>query len=112
MSSVCRVTAALRGEALVAQVVRGVDGLAIELGEKNVRDGVKDGLRRAFKQIGEADVDRPFAQADGGVERGEAAEAHMNGRHGRARAKGAVLLLKDGDDVEGHQKQDSRDQGT
>ena len=103
MSSVWRVTAAAGGEALVAQVVRGVDGLVVELGEQNVRDGVDDGLRRAFKQVGEADEDLAFAQADGGVERGEAAEANRDGRHRRARAQGAVLLLKDGNKISSHQ---------
>jgi hypothetical protein len=43
------------GEALVAQVVRGVDGLFVELGQQDVGDGVDDGLRRAFEQVGEAD---------------------------------------------------------
>ena len=92
------------GEALVAQVVRGVDGLAIELGKKDVRDGVEDGFRRAFKQVGEAGVDFALAQADGGVERGEAAEAHMDGRHGRARAEGAVLLAERWGRDRGHTK--------
>jgi hypothetical protein len=54
-------------------------------------------------------VDLAFAKADGGVQRGEAPEADMNGRHGRTRAEGAVLELKDGDDVGGHGKQDSRE---
>jgi hypothetical protein len=30
----------------------------------------------------------------------------MNGRHGRARAEGAILFLKDGSDVGGHEEQD------
>ena len=89
--------------------MRGIDGLAIKLGEKNVRDGVEDGLGRAFKQIGEAGEDFALAKADGGVERSEAPEAHMDGRHGRARAKGAVLVLKNGDDVGGHGKQNNRE---
>jgi len=95
------------GETLLAQVVRPVDGLAIELGEKDVCDGVEDGLWRAFKQIGERGKDLALAQANGGVERGEASEAHMDGRHGRARAKGAVLCLEDGGDVEGHEEQNN-----
>ena len=39
-----------------------------------------------------------FAQADGGVERGEAAEADVEGRDRGARAKFAVLVLEDGDE--------------
>ena len=72
-----------------------------------MRDGVEDGFRRAFKQIGEADEDFAFAQADGGVQRSEAAEADMDGRHGRARAERAVLFLKDGSDVGGHEEQNN-----
>lgn len=97
------------GEALVAQVVRPVDGLAIELGKKNVCDGVEDGFGRALEKIGETGVDLAFADANGGVQRGESAEADMNGRHGSTRADGAVLELKDGDDVGGHGKQNNSD---
>ena len=39
-----------------------------------------------------------FAEADGGVERGEAAEADVERRDGGARAELAVLLLEDGDE--------------
>ena len=74
-----------------------------------MRDGVEDRLGRAFKQVGEAGEDFALAKADGGVERGEAPEAHVDGRHGRSRAKGAVLVLKNGDGVGGHGKQNSRE---
>jgi hypothetical protein len=47
-------------------------------------------------------VDLAFAEADGGVERSEAAETDGDGRHGRAGAEGAVFLLKDGGEVGGH----------
>jgi len=91
------------GEALVPEILRGVDRLAIELGKKNVRNGVEDRFWRALKQIGEAGIDFAIAQANRCVERGKTPEANMHGRHGRARAQGAVLFLEDGDDVEGHQ---------
>ena len=91
------------GEALVAEVLGGADGLLVELGEENVGDGADHGLRRAFQEIGEVDIDLAFAEADGGVERGKAAEADRDGRHGRARAEGPVLFLEDGDEVGGHQ---------
>jgi hypothetical protein len=80
-----------RGEALVAQIVHGIDWFAIKLGKKNVRDGVQDRLGRTLEQIGEAGKDLALAKANGGVERGEAPEADVDGRHGRARAKGSVL---------------------
>ena len=64
------------GEALEAHVVRRIDGLLVEFGEKNMRDGADDALGSAFDEIGEADEDFTFAQADGGVQRCEAAEAN------------------------------------
>jgi len=95
------------GEALVAQVVRRVDVLAVELSQENVCDGMEDRLWSAFEKIGETDVYLTLAKANGGVERGEAAEADMNRRHGRTRAEGAVLELEDGDDVGGgHRKRE------
>ena len=51
-----------------------------------------------LQQIGEADVQAAFAKPDRGVERGEAAEADVEGRNGSARPKFAVLLLKDSDE--------------
>jgi hypothetical protein len=54
------------------------------------------GLWRVLEDVGEADVQAAFAQANGGVERGEAAKANVERRHGSARSEGAVLLLKYG----------------
>lgn len=90
------------GETLVTEVVGCVDGLFVELGYKDVGDGMEDGLGSAFEQVGEADVDAALAQADGGVERGKATETDGDGRHGSARAEGAVFLLKDRDKIGGH----------
>jgi hypothetical protein len=50
-------------------------------------------------------VDVAFAKADGGVERGEAAEADGDGRHGSARPERAIFQLKDGDEIGGHEIQ-------
>ncbi len=88
--------------AAVAVGVGGGDGLLVELGEEDVGDGVVDGLGRVLEEVGEADVEAAFAEADGGVERGEAAETDVEGRHGRAGAEVAVLLFKDGDECGGH----------
>ena len=55
----------------VAAVAVGVDagdGLLVELGEKDVGDGVMDGLGGVLEDVGEADVQAAFAEADGGVE--------------------------------------------
>ena len=57
---------------------------------------VVDGLGCVLEEVGEADVEAAFAQADGGVEGGEAAEADVEGRDRGAGAEIAVLELKDG----------------
>ncbi len=84
--------------AAVAVGVDGGDGLLVELGEEDVGDGVMDGLGRVLEEVGEADVEAAFAEADGGVEGGEAAEADVERRDGRAGAEVAVLLFEDGDE--------------
>jgi hypothetical protein len=84
--------------AAVAVGVRGGDGFLIELGEEDVRDGVVDGLGSGLKQVGETDVQATFAQADGGVEGGEAAEANVEWRNGGAGPDLAVLFFEDRDE--------------
>ena len=71
-----------------------VERLAIELRDQDVRNGAQHRLRRAFQDVGERNVQAAFAQPDGGVEGGEAAEAHMEGWHGRARADNAIFVLE------------------
>ena len=61
-------------------------------------DGVVDGFGGGLEEVGEADVEAAFAQADGGVERGEAAEADVERGDGRAGAEFAVLVFEDGDE--------------
>ena len=87
--------------AAVAVGVGGGDGLLVKLGEEDVGDGVVDGLGGGFEEVGEADVQAAFAEADGGVEGGEAAEADVEGGHRRAGAEFAVLVLEDGDEAGG-----------
>ena len=84
--------------AAVAVGVDGGDGLLVELGEEDVGDGVMDGLGCVLEEIGEADVETAFAEADGGVEGGEAAETDVELRDGRAGTEVAVLLFEDGDE--------------
>jgi hypothetical protein len=83
--------------AAVAVGVDGGDGLLVELGEEDVGDGVVDGFGCVLEEIGEMDLEAAFAEADGGVEGGEAAEADVEWRDRRAGAEVAVLLLEDGD---------------
>jgi hypothetical protein len=85
----------------VAAVAVGVEagyGLFVELGEEDVGDGVMDGLGRGFEEVGETDVEAAFAETDGGVERGEAAEADVERGDGGSGAEFAVLVLEDGDE--------------
>ena len=54
--------------ATVAVGVRAGDGFLIELGEKDVGDGVVDGAGGVLEEVGESDVQTAFAEANGGVE--------------------------------------------
>ncbi len=85
----------------VAAVAVGVDagdGFLVELGEQDVSDGVVDGIGCGLEEVGEADVEAAFAEADGGVERGEPAEADVERWDGGAGTEFAVLVLEDGDE--------------
>jgi hypothetical protein len=84
--------------AAVAVGVNAGDGLFVELGEEDVGDGVVDSLRCGLEQVGETDVKAAFAKANCGVEGGEAAEADVEGRNGRAGTEFSVLVLEDGDE--------------
>ena len=47
---------------------------------------MKHGFRRAFQQVGEADVEFQLAEADGVVDGDERIKANVHGRCGRAGA--------------------------
>ena len=73
--------------AAIAVGVDAGDGFFVELGEEDVGDGVVDGFGCVFEEVGEADVETAFAQADGGVEGGKAAETNVErgiGARGRS----------------------------
>jgi hypothetical protein len=85
----------------VAAVAVGVgagDWLFVEFGQEDVGDGVMDGLGCGLEEVGEANVEAAFAEADGGVEGGEAAEADIERGDGGARAEFAVFVFEDGDE--------------
>jgi hypothetical protein len=84
--------------AAVAVGVSAGDGLLVELGEEDVGDGVVDGFGREFEEVGEPDVEAAFAEANGGVEGGEAAEADVECGDRGAGAEFAVLVFEDGDE--------------
>lgn len=86
-------------------VARGVDcinGLAMELGDEDMQDGIEYRFGRAFKKVREADKDASLPQTDGAVDVGEAIEAHFKFRHRGARAQIAVGLLKNLGESGGH----------
>jgi hypothetical protein len=87
--------------AAIAVGVEAGDGLFVELGEEDVGDGMMDGFGRGFEEVGETDVKAAFAEADGGVQRGEATEADIEWRDGGAGAEFTVLVLEDGDERAG-----------
>src|SRR6185437_4617440 len=86
----------------VAIGVDGSDGLLVELGQQNMCDRPMNGFRSRLQQIGEANMKPSFAQANRGVQRGEAAKADIERRNRSPRAKVSVLLFKDGDECRGH----------
>jgi hypothetical protein len=85
----------------VAAVAVGVGagyGLFVELGEEDMGDGVMNGVGSGLEEVGEANVEAAFAEADGGVEGGEAAEADVERGDGGSGSEFAVLVLEDGDE--------------
>jgi hypothetical protein len=84
------------GKPLVAQIVGGVDGLFVKLGQEDVGDGADHGFLRAFQKVRETDENLAVAQTNARIQRGKPAEADREGRHRRPGAQRAVLLLKDG----------------
>jgi hypothetical protein len=63
-----------------------------------VGDGVVNGVGCGLEEVGEANVEAAFAEADGGVEGGEAAEADVERGDGGSGSEFAVLVLEDGDE--------------
>jgi hypothetical protein len=63
--------------AAVSVGVGGGDGLFVKLGEEDVGDGVVDGVGCVLEQVRKTDVETALAEADGGVEGGETAEADV-----------------------------------
>ena len=67
---------------------------AVKLGEKDVRDGLQDRGRGAFKQVRETDVQATLAQPDRRIERDESPKFDLKRGHGRTRSKIAIRNLK------------------
>jgi hypothetical protein len=84
--------------AAVAVGVEARDGFSVELGEEDVGDRVMDVVGCGFEDVGEANVEATFAQTNGGVERGEAAETDVERWDWGAGTEFAVLVLEDRDE--------------
>ena len=79
-----------------------VDGLAVEFGQEDVRDGMEYRAGRAFEQIGEARIEFSLAQADGVVNRDERIEPHVHRGNGRTRAQLSVGCMENFCQLRGH----------
>ena len=55
-----------------------LNGLAVKLGDKDMPDSAKNALGSAFEDVRQAHLDAAFTEPDGGVEAGEAVEAHLD----------------------------------
>ena len=79
----------------IARGVKSLDRLLVNLRQQDVSDGLDHILRRAFQQIGEANVKHAFAQADGVVHVGEGIELDAELRDGRTRAQVSINAVQD-----------------
>jgi len=86
----------------VTRGVSSVNGLAMQLGDEDVQDGIEHRLGRALQKIREADKDASLAQADGAIDVGEAIETDFKLRQRRARAQITVCLLENLGEVGSH----------
>lgn len=74
--------------------VGGFDGLAVDLGEEDVDDGLEYGFGCAFKEVGNAHTDLAIAKANGIVDVSEGIELSAELGDGRARAEFAIGFLQ------------------
>ena len=81
--------------AAVAIVVECLNRLLVELGEKDVRDGLQNGGGSTFKQVRETYMEAAFAQTDRGIQGNKSTEFDLKRGHGRTRPKIAIRNLKD-----------------
>lgn len=82
--------------AAIAVCVGWGDGLAVQLSQQDVGDGVMHGLGSVLEQVGETDVETSLAQTNGCIQRSKTAEADFEWGNGGTWPESAVLLLKDG----------------
>jgi hypothetical protein len=92
-----------RRKPLESQALRGLDWLAVKLGQQDMSNGVQDAFWGTFEKVGKADQNAAFPKPNCGVEGSEAAEPNDNGRHGRPGTNRAVLLLEQSLKIDAHQ---------
>ena len=78
----------------IPDCMQRLDWLAVHLGQKDMCDRLYDALRRAFQQIGDADVYHAVAQANRAVHVREGIKLHPKFGDRSSRTKLAIRLLK------------------
>jgi hypothetical protein len=86
----------------VPGAVSPIDGLAVKLGEQDMRDCVENGIGRAFEDVGEANIKFALTQANGVVDGDKRIEANVHGRRRRAGAHLGVGGVEDFGEARGH----------
>ena len=90
-------------KAFVSMIVRAVDRLLVDLRDQNVCDRVQHRDWRALEKVRKTDMQFTVPEPDRCVQGNKTAEPNAKGRHGRARPKRPVFLLKNLNDVLCHQ---------
>ena len=80
--------------AAITGVVGAINGLAIQLGEQNVRNRVQYRFRSAFQKVGEPNIEFSLAHADRVVDGNKGIETRVQGRCGRSGSKFAIGFVE------------------
>src|SRR5579884_2310298 len=82
------------GKLAVARGMARINWFAIQLGDQDMEDRIKNGFRCAFQQVREADKDASLAKPYGVIDVGKAVKADLKFRHGCARAQLTIHVFK------------------
>lgn len=78
----------------IARGVLGFNGLAVDLRDEDVKDGVQDTFGRAFQQIGNAQLEDIVTEANGVVDVRERIKPYLELRHGGTGTQFPVGVLE------------------
>src|SRR5215469_12637392 len=78
----------------VSSGMQSLNRFAINLGQQDMSNGLKHGLRRTLQQVGDADVYHVLTQADGAVDISEGVKLHPKLRNGRPQTELTIGPLK------------------